>query len=60
MFFEKLMPRYDEYFPPKGNERERQNMQSPWKTSAIKKSPKHKKRLHKKLLKTVTQKWEWI
>ena len=51
IFLKKFMSLYDEYFPIKIIKLKTKNIQSPWITTAIKKSSKHK-RLYQKFLKT--------
>ena len=59
IFLKNLMSLYDEYFPIKIIKLKTKGMQSPWITTAIKKSSSnHKQRLYEKFLKTRRKKTE--
>ena len=55
-FLKKIMSLYDEYFPFKIIKVKIKDIQSPWITTGIKNSSKHKQRLHEKFFKTRCQK----
>ena len=52
IFLKKFMSLYDEYFPIKIIKLKTKDIQSPWITTGIKKSSKHKQRLYEELSKT--------
>ena len=58
IFLKNVMSLYDEYFPIKIIKLKTKDIQSPWITTEIKKSSKHKQRLCEKLLKTGCKKLE--
>ena len=58
IFLKKFIFLYDEYFPIKIIKLKTTDIQSPWITTGIKKSLKHKQRLYEKFLKTKCQKVE--
>ena len=58
IFLKKIMSLCDEYFPTKMIKLKTKDIQSPWITTGIKKSLKHKQRLYNKFLKTRCKKAE--
>ena len=60
IFLKKFMSLYDEYFSIKIIKLKTKDIQNPWITTGIKKSSKHKQRLHEKFLKTRCKKAEKI
>ena len=57
-FLKRFSTLYDTYFPEKKIKLKNKDLQSPWITKGIRRSPKHKQRLYEKFLKNRNEKTE--